>query len=151
MIKDNLENAEIYFNISKNLQKGFEWLINSPLENLTDGKYLIEGENIFANIQSYETKDKAPFEAHRKYIDIQYMVKGCEKIGITNYKNCKTEIEYNSEKDIEFLQCNTTKKDFLTLNEKEFMVFFPQDAHCPALSIEENQFVKKIIVKVKID
>ena len=85
MIKDKIENAHIYYNISENLEKGFEWIINTDLKTAKDWRYYIDGENIYANVQSYETKDDAPFEGHRKYIDIQYMISGVEKIGITNY------------------------------------------------------------------
>lgn len=148
MIKDKLSNAKIYFGISANLKKGFEWLINNDLKNIEDGKYIIEGDKIFANVQSYNTKDDAPYEGHRKYIDIQYMIEGKEKIGITNYENCTTLEAYNEEKDIEFL--NSENKSYQILEEGDFLVFFPQDAHQPALNLNEKLFVKKVIVKVAI-
>ena len=46
MIKDNLKNADNYYNISKRLERGFEWLKNNDLKNMPDEKYLIDGENI---------------------------------------------------------------------------------------------------------
>ena len=56
MIKGSLFNE-----IGQNLQKGLDWLRKTDLENLADGKYLIDGERIFANVQSYETKITAPY------------------------------------------------------------------------------------------
>lgn len=149
MIKDRLEHASSYYGISDVLQKGFEWLKNNDMINMPDGKHLIDGENIFANVQSYDTKDSAPYEGHRKYIDIQYMIKGREKVGVTDYSNCSTTEAYNEEKDIEFLKCNISD-NYQTLEEGEFLVFFPQDAHQPALNPAEKLFVKKVIVKVAI-
>ena len=148
MIKDNINNAKTYYGISENLKKGFEWIKNNNLADLPDGKYEISNE-IYANIQSYLTKDDAPYEAHRDYIDIQYMIKGEELSGITNYSNCSTTEPYNKEKDIEFLKCNTNE-EFNKIKEGEFFVFFPQDAHKPAIKISESKNVKKVIVKVGV-
>ncbi len=149
MIKDRLEHASSYYGISENLKKGFEWLKNNDMQNIMDGKYVIDGDKLFANVQSYNTKEDAPFEGHRKYIDIQYMIKGVEKIGVVDYKNCSTIENYNEEKDIEFLKINV-EPNYQTLKEGDFLVFFPQDAHQPALDFKEKLFVKKVIVKVAI-
>ena len=71
--------------------------------NIKDGRYEIS-DCLYANVQTYNTKDDAPYEAHRDYIDIQYMVIGEEQSGVTDYSNCFTKEEYNKEKDIEFLE-----------------------------------------------
>lgn len=149
MIKDELRNCETYFGLSNNIKKGFEWLINTDLKNIKDGRYYIDGENVFANVQTYLTKEDAPFEGHRKYIDIQYMIKGSEKIGLARYKDCKTTENYNAEKDIEFLSCESNYWHE-TLKEGEFLVFYPQDAHQPALDFGDKKEVKKVIVKVAV-
>ena len=148
MIKDNICRAETYYNISNNLKKGFEWIKNNDLRNMPDGRYKIDEYN-YANLQSYETKDDAPYEAHRDYIDIQYMVIGEELSGVTDYSNCSTKEEYNKEKDIEFL-VNNKKEEFYKIQEGEFFVFFPHDAHKPAIKAGSNKRVKKVIVKVKV-
>ena len=106
MIQDKLEHACTYYGISARLKQGFEWLKNNDMVNMPDGKHIIDGDKIFANVQSYDTKDDAPFEGHRKYIDIQYMIEGTEKVGVTDYLNCSATEEYSDEKDIEFLKSN---------------------------------------------
>lgn len=146
MIKDTLKNAQNYYGISKNLELGFEWIKNNDLKNMPDGRYEIN-ENIYANLQSYLTKDDAPYEAHREYIDIQYMIIGEEQSGVTNYSNCFTKEEYNKEKDIEFLE-NSSEEELYKIKEGEFFVFFPNDAHKPAIKVGANKNVKKVIVKV---
>ena len=149
MIKDKLTNAECSYSLSNNLRKGFLWLKENNLETLKDGKYEIDGDKIFANVQSYETKDDAPYEAHKKYLDIQYMIKGEENVGVVDYKDCETTEVYNEEKDVEFLNC--VRNDFYQILRKgEFLIFYPQDAHKPSLKVDSNKSVKKVIVKVMI-
>ena len=148
MIKDDIKRANVYYNISENLKKGFEWIKEQDLKNMPDGRYQIDEKN-YANLQSYETKDDAPYEAHRDYIDIQFMVSGEELSGVTDYSNCETEQEYNKEKDIEFLK-NNKKEEFYKIQEGEFFVFFPHDAHKPAIKTDSNKKVKKVIVKVRV-
>jgi YhcH/YjgK/YiaL family protein len=148
MIKDKLNNATTYCNISENLKIGFDWLKNTDLKLIADGKYTIS-DNVYANVQSYETKDDAPFEAHKKYIDIQYMIEGEEFVEIADYNNTEITVDYDSVKDIEFLKCNK-QKDIFRLQAGSFLVLFPQDAHKPALNPNKKLFVKKVIVKVGI-
>lgn len=148
MIKDNIKRAKTYYNISENLKSGFEWIQNNDLKKLADGKYeLLNG--CYANVQSYMTKDDAPYEIHREYIDIQYMIEGKELSGVTDSSNCTTIKKYDTNNDIEFLNCNTDEK-FYELQEGEFFVFFPHDAHKPAIKLNENKYVKKVIVKIKL-
>ena len=149
MIKDRLVNAETYYPLSERLQQGFEWLKAADLETIPDGRYEISGDEVFANVQSYETKDDAPYEAHRKYIDIQYMVKGLEKVGVSDYSNCSSKEDYSAAKDVEFLNCDICDS-YQILEEGEFLVFYPQDAHQPSLNPDSKLSVKKVIVKVQI-
>ena len=145
MIKDNLINAKIYYKISENLRQGFEWLEKNNLVSLEDGKYEIDNDNVYASIQTYETKEDAKYEAHRNYIDIQYMIKGVEKIGVTDLKKCSTCIEY----DLEFFNINCDD-EYLALQEGQFMVFFPTDAHKPSITLNKKEVVKKVVVKVAV-
>jgi len=150
MIKDRLENSNLYHNLSENLSKGFSWLQKNDLKNLKDGKYDIDGNKIYASIQTYETKEDAKYEAHRKYIDIQYIIQGEEKIGVTNLANCVTSIEYDSERDLEFFDI-TTEEEYSSLSEGEFLVLYPHDAHKPSISKYNKTTVKKVVVKVALD
>lgn len=147
MIKDKLINADYYYSLSKHLKTGFEWLIHTNLESLSDGKYPIDGDNVYANIQTYETKEDAKYESHRKYIDIQCVIKGVEKVGVTNISSCTSCVSYDSEKDIEFFDINTDE-EFVKLEEGSFIILYPQDAHKPSISFDKKTNVKKVVVKV---
>lgn len=150
MIKDRLENAQIYYPVSKYLQQGFEWLKSQDLANIEPQKYVIDGEKVWANVQEYETKDDAKYETHRKYIDIQYMIKGKEFVGVTDKSNCITCETYNLETDLEFMDIKVNE-EYQVLNEGDFLVFFPTDAHKPSINPGEKLKVKKVIVKVAVD
>lgn len=149
MIKDKLKNAKIYYSLSDDLKKGFEWLIGNDLTALTDGRYEIDGDKIYANIQTYEPKFDAKYEAHRNYIDIQYAVEGSELVGVVDIDNCKTSEVYDVKRDIEFLD-NQCEDDYQKLNKGEFLVLFPTDAHKPSIFDEVSKKVKKVVVKVRV-
>ena len=150
MIKDKLKNAKTYYKLSEKLEKGFLWLLENDLDLMPDGRYEICGDDIYASIQTYETKEEAKYESHRNYIDIQYMINGVEKIGVTDLNNCKTCIEYDKDRDLEFYDI-TTVEECLRLEKGDFMVFYPQDAHKPSISADKKMTVKKVVVKVAVD
>ena len=104
---------------------------------------------LYTNIYSVNTKEDANYEAHRNYIDIQYMIKGSEKIGVSDLSNCVTCIEYDNERDLEFFNIKC-REEFLELKEGQFMVFFPTDAHKPSITLDKKEVVKKVVVKVAV-
>lgn len=81
MISDRIINFEEYISLNKNLKKAFEFLKSADVDKLLDGRYEIDGENVFALVQSYRTKaeNEVGWEAHKKYIDIQFIAKGFVK------------------------------------------------------------------------
>jgi YhcH/YjgK/YiaL family protein len=150
MVIDKLKNGIYYYGLGAKIQKALEFLKNTNLAELEPGKYEIEKDDIYAMIFEYETKpvDGVLWEAHKKYIDIQYMIKGSEKMGYTNGENIMTTIEYDEEKDILF---GTAKGDFMTVEEGMFVIFAPQDGHMPSINIEKPEKVKRAVVKILVD
>jgi len=148
MIFDNLSNCAQYYSL-EGLKKGFEFLLNTDLKNLKDGRYEIDGDRVFANIQSLKTKPKEDkkWEVHRKYIDIQYVISGYECMGFGLLEDFKTVKEaYNDSKDVEFLDGG--KFNYVNVKEGNFTVFYPNDVHAPMLAVDEPLNIKKVIVKI---
>ena len=149
MIYDRLKNKEQYYCLNKNFKKAFEFLANTDLKNIEDGSYEIEGKTVYANVQSLKTKliDEKKWEVHRRYIDIQYVISGEEKMGYGILEDF-SEItqEYDEEKDVEFL--NGNKFNFVDVQEGDFVIFYPNDVHAPMLSVKEPEEIKKVIVKI---
>jgi len=148
MIFDKLENAQIYYALNNNFKTAFEFLKNTDLKNQECGQYTIN-EDIFYNLQEYNTKEIAPFEAHREHIDIQFVIKGEEKMGFSHLENFTPSSEYNKEKDVIFGEIKNSSESFVVVQEGFFTIFTPEDAHAPALSINCAQTVKKVIIKIK--
>lgn len=150
MKKDNLNNAKLYYNISKNIEIGLKYLENTDFSAIEDGKYEIDGNNVYALVQSYHSKplEQGKFEAHRKYIDIQYIYSGQELMGFADLSEFDEATEYDEAKDIIFLSPKVDcKQEFVTLNAGCFVIFEPQDAHMPSLAVDCPNFVKKIVIK----
>ena len=151
MKKDNIKNANFYYNISKNIELGLKYIENTDFSNLECGRYEIQGSDVYALVQDYESKpiEEGKFEAHRKYIDIQYVIKGEEQMGVADVADFNEVSSYSEEKDIIFLspKCDC-KSEFIKVKSGEFAIFEPQDAHMPSISIYTPEYIKKVVVKV---
>jgi len=149
MIIDKLQNAFLYYGISEKIATSLKYLENNDLSEFQNGKYEIENDEIFVIIQDYNSKplSEGKFEAHRKYIDIQYIIKGSEKMGYTNVHKLKSSTEYDEDKDIIFVEGGG---DFVTANEGFFAVFMPEDAHLPGIKSKTSEYVKKAVIKIKV-
>ena len=144
MIKDKIENYTKYNDIDTNIKKWLIFLASADFSEMSDGKHIIDDKN-YINIQTYQTKETSDYEAHRDYIDIQYIIKGKERIGVQPYNLCEPKIPYDKEKDIEFL---TGEDDFIEMNEGDFMVLYPEDAHKPSIYLNEVSEVRKAVLKI---
>lgn len=151
MIVDNIKNCEMYYKLNKGFEKAFDFIKKAVRENLPIGKYEIDGNEVYALIQEYKTKlkEEGKFEGHRKYIDIQYIISGIEKIDVIDISKLESNIEYNEEKDIEFYKDNS-KTGNVVLEEGEYAIFYPTDIHKPGMVFDSITDVKKIVVKVKL-
>ena len=87
------------------------------------------------------------WEAHRKYIDIQYVLSGRERMGYSNTGKLKALTQYDEEKDYALYK---GKGEMLTFTSGTFAVFFPEDAHMPCIKAENNEEVRKVVVKVRL-
>jgi len=146
------EFAVAYFKNKERWEKAFKFLKNSDLMKLEPKRYDIDGDNLYATISEYNTKNEetTKFEAHRKYIDIQYVIKGKEIMNLTPRALVKDVVTpYDSAKDIEFM--NVEKMVNHTATPAIFFIFFPTDAHRPGIKDGVNAPVRKIVIKVKVD
>ena len=146
MIIDNLANADKYISLHKDFKLVFDYLKNNNLEQMDCAKNIqLRGEEVFFNLDEYETKPVQKLEAHKKYIDIQVVITGEEYMGYTNIENTTITEEYDEKRDVMFLNGNVDK---VLATNKNFIIFYPEDAHMPALSVTEPRTVKKAIFKI---
>ena len=118
----------------------------NALETLEAATYSLSNDNrFFVAVGTTKAPDVA--EAHRKYMDIQYIVKGQEVMGWADLADCKPEGEFNTEKDIGMYSGDFS---YITVKEGMCYVAFPEDAHMPGRHLDvPNDFVK-VVVKLKV-
>lgn len=151
MIFDNLKNKELYFGVNDKFPKAFKFIEKAVAENFSVGKYEIDGDELYAMVQEYDTKlpESGKFEGHKKYIDIQFVVSGIEAVQIVDIERLNPVTEYDSEKDYTlFEDCKISNN--CVLRAGEYCIFFANDLHKPGLAFDKPQAVRKIVVKVKI-
>lgn len=148
MIYDSLKHLETYKGIHPGVLKGLELIRNTDFSNMEDGRHEIDHDNLFIMLQSYETKLKNDTpEAHKKYIDIQYLISGEEKIGVGPLEEMTEETEGHPERDIWFYHGPFSE---ILLSGDKFVVFWPGDAHAPCIAVDAPISCRKCIVKVKV-
>ena len=151
MIIDNINNAEKYFGLGEKIKRALLFIKENNFESMSDGKYEIKDSEIFAMVNRYETKlyENGTWEAHKKYIDVQFVAEGTEKMGYADITKLTVTKEYENDKDIMFLK---GKGDFITAERGTFAIFFPSDAHMPGMNPEKiSQNIVKVVVKVIAD
>lgn len=151
MILDTIYNTRLYVGLHAGFAKAFEILRDKTLSQKQDGKYTINGDNIYYTIQRYTTKplNEGKLEAHRKYIDIQFLLAGVEILGYAPLKGLTTAEAYNPQKDITFF--NTPKEiTKIKLEPGLFCILFPDDAHLPCCQLAGPADVRKVVIKIQI-
>ena len=148
MILDKLENSNKYNFQNNRFVKAFKFLTDTDLLDIDEGRYEIDGDDVYAIVSNYLTKESAGNhpEVHRKYADIQYIVKGEENIGYSIYTSQAVYKEYNTEKDC--LLYDDVSCFFLL--KQGILRYYPDDLHMPGIMNIEPRQVKKVVIKVRI-
>lgn len=139
--------------VSEDLRAALEYLAATDFSKLPNGEYELDGRRIYASVNTYETESrklKKP-EAHNKYIDVQYLGAGTEKI---YYAPRTAEVQvvedYAQERDLLFFE-DIEEKDAVVLNAGDFVVLFPWELHRPGCKAKhEPSAVQKIVVKIAV-
>ena len=149
MIYDNIKNANTYANLGPRFQQAFDYLRKTDLSVLPVGRIELDGKNLYVMVQEYNSKlkEQGKWEAHKRYIDLQYIVSGTEKMGVAALGRLQMG-EYNPDKDFQALSGEGV---FLPLGPGDFMLLWPQDAHMPGMAIDAQVPVKKVVVKIAIE
>ena len=150
MIYDKIDNLETYAGISEDIRLGLEWLrdVNPDIE-----KCVYElSPRVKAIVSEYNTKEvnENGYEAHREYIDIQYLLKGSEKICCLPLEYLKETKAYSKEIDAAFYEGVNVQTQEMVIGDGYFAIFYPQDGHMPGLNVDKSVEVNKVVVKVKI-
>ena len=150
MILDSLKNRALYESLHPRFKCVFDYIESHDLASMECGRHDIDGDNIFVNVQELELKpqSEARLELHRRYIDIQLLLRGDEELfGWSEIGDChKAEAEFDTQKDVQFF--TDTPQCFYSLRVGQFTILYPEDGHAPMLG---KGAVKKCIFKIAID
>jgi biofilm protein TabA len=154
LIVTDLEHLPQQMGPSAALRKILDFLRDPHSADLQPGRVDLDGNQIYALIQAYATLPIVPevkFEAHRHYIDIQYIVSGVEVMGWAALQAVLDMTPYDPEKDACFGKLPAAEMTAVRVSAGQAAIFFPEDAHAPKLAHTEPSAVKKIVVKVSLD
>lgn len=149
MILDSIKNISKYENLNIDLKLIVEFIDRVESENLENGRYELDGDKLFALVQSYETKnsDECRLESHKKYIDIQYVQEGTEVMYWSLVNGLKVTEDLSEISDVIFYEDDKNATE-LVVNEKSFALFFTHDAHKPGVKFNTKSNVRKIVFKI---
>ena len=152
MILDTLDHSASYEALNSRFAKAFAFL------RMVDGtqalgRHDLDGDDCFALVQTYETKpmEKAKFEAHRKYIDVQFIYSGRETILWAPLAAMAEEtMAYSEEKEAALWKLVPDVTP-LHMSAGHFAILSPQDAHAPCIEWGQPEQVFKAVVKVAVE
>jgi len=149
---NSIEFVEQYSKNKASWDKAFDFLKNTDLDTIKPGKYVLDGENVFVSVTEGPTKtfETSKWEAHHKYIDIQYVIKGKEKMGIAPISAAKPITEFDDKKDVGFFNAVDQTSTYYVAKPGTFFIFFPSDAHRPSIKVKGFDSDKKLVVKIKV-
>lgn len=150
MILDKIENIELYFQLGERIKQALCYIRDSDFSELKAGKHYIDGDKLFVLVNEYKTKNICDclMESHKKYIDLQYMYKGCEMIACSILTKQEPSKSYDSVGD--YTLYNPIDYSMIKLETGTFVLFFPDDLHMPSIMHNEPENIKKMVVKILI-
>lgn len=150
MIYGNMRNLNEYPFLDSQVKECFDYAREHDLNTFEKGSHEIDGSRLFVNIVEYTTTtaDNRFWEAHRDYLDIHVMLDGQEQIDVNFIENMKQK-EYVPADD--FLPMDGEMNGYVVLENGDFLICYPHDAHRTAIQVNEPMKLKKAIFKVRID
>jgi YhcH/YjgK/YiaL family protein len=150
MVVDSLKNIDVYKGLNPDIYEGLKFLrqVNSGIE---PGEYPIN-DKVKAIVSEYKTVKvfERGFEAHKHVIDIQYPVRGLERIKWSPIEKMEVNIPYDPVKDRTFYKNPSSQSTHVDIGNGIFAIMFPEDGHSPQHYIKEPEIIKKITIKVSI-
>ncbi|HET7462520.1 MAG TPA: YhcH/YjgK/YiaL family protein [Longimicrobium sp.] len=152
MIHGTIDQAARYAPLHPRIAAAFRY-IEAFDPATADGWYELEGDRVRARPHRYDTRPEAErrWETHRRYVDVQYIVSGRERIQYAPVAQMRGAEPYDAEKDVVHYASAGGRVSDLLLEAGEFAVFFHEDAHRPSIAVDESAPVRKIVVKIDLE
>ena len=150
MILDHISRTSCYADLGEKFQKAFTYLTETDFTQLPKGRYDIDGENVFALVNEYDTVDPSgeKMEAHKAHIDVQFIAEGEELVGHGFLLGQQPSVPYDPKTD--FMLFSEQPDFFSRFSKDMFAIFFPGDLHMPNVRVDAPVRVKKVVVKIRV-
>ena len=144
MILDKIENIKMYIPLVPAIANCHN-IITHP-EQVKETKYFEGG---YVSLYKGYTREEqsAYFESHKKYIDIQYILKGSEELEWNTIKNLELNGEYREDIDMQFYKGTGSH---IVVNEGMFHIHFPSDGHKSLFHRIEEKYINKLTFKIEV-
>lgn len=137
--------------LKERIDAAVEKITGLDFDNLILGRHDVD-EDFFYIVQEYETKplEAGRHEAHKAYVDIQYVISGKERIDVTAAAGMEIDEPYDEEKDLVFFK-EPEQAANIILTDGGYAILYPADSHKPGLRAgKEAVKVRKIVGKVRV-
>ena len=149
MIDDHIRNIGVYKGLSPALDLALDYIAGVTADAGNGTTQLVHG--VKAVVSAYETRlvNEKGYEAHRQYIDVQYVVSGQELVRCKPLEQVTETIPYDPAKDAaRYADCPGIDT---IIGHGYFLVVWPDDAHEPCLAVDGHPApVKKVVMKVPV-
>ena len=149
MIYDSLDHIETYKGLSGDIYEGLKFLKQAGAD-IACGVHQLSPK-VRAIVSEYETMAENPYgyKAHKRFIDIQFLLKGEEKVCSLPLCRLTETKAYDPGCDAAFYTAAAAPQEAV-IGEGFFAIYFPQDGHMPQICVSRPAPVKKVVVKIEI-
>ncbi len=146
---------EFYNQYNKNPErwkKMFRWLAENDIDKLKPGRYKIDGDHCYANVEdaTLRTPAEQKIESHKKFIDLQYIQSGTERFGLV-LDPAKATVREAYKPDVMFW--NYANPKYVDSNTATFFLFFPANYHQACIYPEGKKDaphkIRKVCIKME--
>ncbi|UUX34686.1 YhcH/YjgK/YiaL family protein [Fundicoccus culcitae] len=147
MIIDTMDHLKHYPEIFEKIETVLETILKQTDYELGQQFPFEHGFYFFGKDKTLAA-DLGDYEAHRKYIDIQILLKGNELLYWNPIESLDEVIPYDAEKDIIFYDGSVDNPFSITAGTA--YILFPWDAHKAARHIDQASDYEKVVIKLEI-
>lgn len=150
MILCALHDLDRHLPLHPALARVAQCLRETKLAALPEGRTDLAGDDCFVLASPEARLRPAPeafLEVHRRYLDVQVVLKGEDRFGWAPLEACSRVREaYDEARDIAFF--DDAPVSVIAVPAGHLVVFFPEDAHAPLIG--GQGFVHKLVFKLRV-
>jgi len=146
MIFDIIANISRYSALEQRIAEALKAVLE--FSGRKPGRYDLDGDNMYLQILRYNAKPLAEsrWEAHRRYIDVQFIESGEEYWGFGDAAGLSMDAAYDPAIDAEFY---AGEGAMLRAAKGHFAVFYPGEPHMTGVAAGTPLPVQRIVVKIR--